>query len=190
MGFFSTIKRIFTGGDAAHKALIRELKGLPKDKLPEASGAGLHNLCLKYATTFVHEELNKPDSPFKNSHKSNFLQEMVIVNYWIVDKVLACKKKIIMEHLHNNYFKSFHVKDVEIEKNRLLNDRYAIYHQNWDDDIGDHKEFGLKVAENIYGEGKEYPGEIASCWIIFYTDSTIKKFENLRSALKSAKIKV
>lgn len=190
MGLVSIIKRILPGGDAAHKALIRELKGLPKDKLPEALSAGLHNLCLKYATEFVHEEINKPDSPFKNSHKSNFFHEMAIVNYWIVDKVLSGKKKTIMERLHNNYFKYFHIKDAETENNRLLNDRYAIYHQNWDDDIGDHKEFGLKVAENIYGEGKEYPGEIASFWIIFYTDSTIKKFENLRSALKSAKIKV
>jgi len=115
---------------------------------------------------------------------------MVIVNYWITDKVLADKKKTIMEHLHNNYFKYFHIKDIETEKDCLLNDRYAVYHLNWDEDIGDHKGFGLKVAENIYGKGNEHPGEIASFWIIFYTASTIKKFEDFRSALKSAKIKI
>jgi hypothetical protein len=183
------VKRLFYGKDALYKERIKKLKTVPKEQRRQEFGAIMHDLCVQCAADFVKDEFNKNDSPFKEIDAARLFHEIVVINYWIADKVMGGEKRILQGELHNNYFRHFEIEDAH-RKEKFLNERYAVYYDNWDDDIGDHKGFGLKAAGHIYGEEKEGLMDQASFWIVFYANDIMKRFFGIKKTCRFMRIKI
>jgi hypothetical protein len=174
-------ERVFSRGKAAQKESIRTLKGLPKEKLKQEMGLLFHDMCVKRATSFVKDELNKNDSPFKGVPKSRLFQEIMILNYWILDNAVSKNKKaVVLDEVYNKHFELFNVTFKREEELASLLERHRAYYDSWNEVTGHQDKFGLKAAEFIFDKNGDIPriAEV-SFWIISYTHSAMKAFRDM-----------
>lgn len=184
------VRKIIPGEYKKLYQQIRKIHDLPEDNRREQLATVLHNECVKAAGSFVQQELQKKDSPFLGADKTDFFHEIVALNFWVIDKTVAGKKKVIMTKLHEQYYKSFFFKGSFEEEMQFLHDRYKVYHEYWDEVTGHQDEYAEKVAVNIFGRDKTFPVPQVCFWIISYTFEMIDKYSDIRRLCRDAKIKI
>jgi hypothetical protein len=181
-------KRKITG---RHEALSREraerLRHMPKDQARRELGSILYELCVKHASEFVKDELQRGDSPFKGASSAALFHEMLAVTFWIVDREIGRGKKDLAADLHEHYFRSFSAHGTSPEeRNRALLEKYQQYEFEWDDVSGHQDEFGLLVAQNIFGPETSDRTRERTFWIINYTHDVMDDITLLKKECRQA----
>ncbi len=159
------------------KADIARLTALPSEQKEKELQSMFYELAFKDAAAFVYDNLRRSESPFSNLDRNIFFHEMLIINFWMMQKVFSKYKHDIAEKMHVHYFGS--LSDIA-ERKTALTPKFKTYNLCWDDYTGHHDEFGLKVGEILFGKEAIYPEKNVSFWIITYTDDSIKKYIKVR----------
>ncbi|MCI0469534.1 MAG: hypothetical protein L0Y62_05650 [Nitrospirae bacterium] len=186
MGIVKSIKKAFRKDGLVQERQLKTLQGLTKEQAEKRLGIILHELCVKYAVDFVKEQLNMGDTPFKGVSKSRFFHEVMLINFWMTDKVLGEKGKAVMDEIVRNYSGAFHISGVSGD----IPDRFSAYYNSWNEHTGHHDEFGIKASRNIFGRESDIPFAQASFWIISYADKTVKAITEFKKTCAAAGVKI
>lgn len=170
MKIITWLKRKLTG---RHEALSREqterIKRLPKEQARRELGGVLFELGVRHATEFVKDDLRRSDPPFKGVPAETVFHEILALTFWIMDKEVAGGDKALAAELHDHYFRSYHsLAGSPEERSRALGEKYKKYEREWDDVTGHQDEFGLCVAQNIFGPEVSQRTRERTFWIIRY----------------------
>jgi hypothetical protein len=170
-----------------HRRQLGALRALPDGERRDQLGTLFYDECVQQASDFIRAELQKNESPFKGVHRPTFFHELMAINLWAINKTFNGKKKELMEQLHRAYCRMFRI---PVQGNTAgvppsLAEKYSIYDASWNDITGFQDVFGLRAAENIFGEGAEFRSQEASFWIVFYTDEVMKEFTQMKSHCRS-----
>jgi hypothetical protein len=173
-----------------HEALSREqterIKLLPKDQARRELGAALFELAVRHATEFVKDDLQRSDAPFKGVPPEVVFHEIVALTFWVMDKEIAGGNKTLASELHDHYFRSFrNVACAREDRTRALSEKYKRYEQEWDDVTGHQDEFGLCVAQNIFGTENSERTRERTFWIIRYVHDIADDLSPLKMLFKS-----
>lgn len=185
MGVVKFIRKFFNNGGIIQKKKHLTLKDLSGEHLNQKLGSLFHDMCVKRAAGFVKDELNKNDSPFKGVPKSKLFQEIMILNYWILDNAVSkSKKAAVFDEVYSKYFELFNVTFKREEELASLLQRHRAYYDSWNEVTGHQDKFGLKAAEFIFDKNGDIPriAEV-SFWIISYTHSAMKAFRDMNKKL-------
>lgn len=174
MGALEYIKKIFIKKNLSKGKHPEGIKGFSKEDMDKSLNSLLYETCVKHAADFVKDELNRSDSPFSRLSRSKFFHEVMLINFWIIDKTLEEKQKTLQAEIHKKYLEYFRISEKGWDD--LVSERYKAYYESWDEHSGFHDEFGVKASENIFGRETGIPFARTSFWIITYTDKTIKAF--------------
>ena len=183
MGVLSKLRQIFIKEVGVEKDQLARLRQLPKDERNEEIGAILHERCVKAAAGFVQQELARQDSPFKELPKTDFFHEMLVLNFWIFEKLFDDKKRSIFDAMYSTYSSSFTWGWESSHKELLdsIREKHRRYHNNWDELTGHQDLFGEKVTGILFKATQGVPVAQTSYWIIDYTDRTLKKFQYIKN---------
>jgi len=170
MSIITWFQRKITG---RHHAMSREqaerIKRLPKDQARRELGAFLFELAVRHATEFVKDDLQRSDPPFKGVPPEAVYHEMLAVTFWIMDKEIAGGKKRLLPELHDHYIRSYrNVAGSPEALNKALSEKYKHYEYEWDDVKGHQDEFGLYVAQNLFGTEPSMRSRERTFWVIRY----------------------
>ena len=165
------------------KNQIARLRQLPKEERKAELGTILHEQCVKAAADFVQRELARKDSPFKDLPKTDFFHEMLVLNFWIFEKLFEGRKRTILDAMYRTYSNSFTWGWESSHKELLesIMEKHSKYHSNWDELTGHQDLFGEKVTEILFKTKEGVPVLQTSYWIIDYTDRTLKKFQYIKN---------
>lgn len=178
------LKTLFGKGQAIKESEIKRLKAMPADEREKDLQSLLYETAFQNAAAFVHDELKKAGL-FSGLERNHFFQEILIMNFWMMDKVFSKARRDLAEKMHQHYFGC--LPDVA-ERTVLLSRKFKTYYAAWDDYTGHHDEFGIKAGEALFGKEGTHPERQVSFWIISYTDESIKKYKQIRKALREADI--
>lgn len=180
-----SIRRVFKKDRPAEELQPGSMKRRSKAKCKKKPGILLLEFCIKHASDFVKEERGKGDSPFREIPILRFFHEMMMINFWIVDKTLSQGGEILMSEVYSKYLEHFISPEKDFED--AVSVRFRAYNNTWNDHTGHHDEFGIKASQNIFGRGTNIPFPQTSFWIITYADRTMKTFKKL---CKAGEIKI
>jgi hypothetical protein len=178
------LKTFFGKGQPLTEAEIKRLKAVPAEERDTELRSLLYEVAFQNAATFVHDELKKKGL-FSGLERDHFFQEILMLNFWMMDKVFSKIRKDLAEKMHHHYFAS--LPDIA-DRTASLPKKFKTYYGAWDEYTGHHDEFGKKVCEALFGKGSAYPERQVSFWIISYADDSIKKYKKIRKALREAEI--
>jgi hypothetical protein len=170
MKIITWFKRKVTG---RHDAMTREqaerIKRMPKDQARRELGTFLFELAVRHATEFVKDDLQRMDPPFKGVPPEAVFHEMLAVTFWIMDNEVGGGKKMLAAELHDHYIRSYRNVAVSPEAlNKELGEKYRRYASEWDDVMGHQDEFGLCVAQNLFGTEPSIRTRERTFWVIRY----------------------
>jgi hypothetical protein len=186
MGIISLIKRLLP---SRRRALLSRIKDLPAGRRLAELGAVFYNACLERAVQFVQDHIARLDSPFRGVPRERFFHEVMAVNFWVVERLLAGKQASLMERIYGIYESSFPVpRNGSGNVSGGLAKRHAVYSASWNDVTGHQDVFGLRVAEQIFGPGRTFPVPEASFWIISYTHEVMDDLAALIRLCRGMKI--
>jgi hypothetical protein len=173
-----------------HEALSREqterIKRLPKDQARRDLGAALFELAVRHATEFVKDDLQRSDPPFKGVPPETVFHEMLALTFWIMDKEIAGGNKALAAELHDHYFRSYrNVAGSPEDRGKALDEKYKRYEYEWDDITGHQDEFGLCVAQNIFGAENSERTRERTFWIIRYVHDIADDLLPLKKLFKA-----
>jgi len=171
------LKKLMGKDSVIKKADINRLTAMQPEEREKELQSLFYELAFKDAAAFVYENLRRSDSPFSSLDRNLFFHEMLIMNFWMMQKVFSKYIKNLAEKMHIHYFGS--LSDID-ERSAALKPKLKTYNLCWDEYTGHHDEFGLKVGENLFGKDAQYPERNVSFWIITYTDDNIKKYKKVR----------
>ena len=178
------LKTLIGKGQVIKESELKRLKAMPADEREKDLQSLLYETAFQNAAAFVHDELKK-SGLFSGLGRDHFFQEILIMNFWMMDKVFSKIRKDLAERMHHHYFGC--MPDIA-ERTALLSKKFKTYYSAWDDYTGHHDEFGIKVGEALFGKESKHPERQASFWIISYADDSIKKFKKIRKELREADI--
>jgi len=187
MRIITWFKRKLTG---RHEAMTREqaerIKRLPKEQARRELGVFLFDSGVRHATEFVKDELRRSDSPFKGVPPEAVFHEMLALTFWIMDKDVAGGEKTLAAELHDHYIRSYRtLAGSPEERTRALNEKYQKYEREWDDVTGHQDEFGLCVAQNIFGTEASQRTRERTFWIIRYAHDIADDCSPLKKTFRS-----
>jgi hypothetical protein len=173
-----------------HDALSREqaerIKQLPKEQARRDLGAALFELAVRHATEFVKDDLQRSDPPFKGVPPEAVFHEILALTFWIMDKEIAGGNRMLTAELHDHYFRSFrNVAGSPEERGKALSEKYKRYEYEWDDVTGHQDEFGLCVAQNIFGNETSARSRERTFWIIRYVHDIADDLSPLKKLFKA-----
>jgi len=173
-----------------HEALSREqterIKRLPREQARRELGTALFELAVRHATEFVKDDLQRSDPPFKGVPPEAVFHEILALSFWIMDKEIADGNKTLTAELHDHYFRSYrNVAGSSEERRKALDEKYKRYEYEWDDVTGHQDEFGLCVAENIFGAENSERTRERTFWIIRYVHDLADDLSPLKELFKS-----
>lgn len=171
------LKKLVGKESIIKKADINRLTAMQPEQREKELHLLLYELAFKDAAAFVYENLRRSESSFSKLDRNLFFHEMLIVNFWMMQKVFSTYMKDIANKMHLHYFGA--LSDIN-ERKAALAPKLKAYNLCWDEFTGHHNEFGLKVGEHLFGKDAQYPDKNVSFWIITYTDDCIKKYKNMR----------
>ncbi|MBI5074124.1 MAG: hypothetical protein HZB62_02975 [Nitrospirae bacterium] len=171
------LKKLVGRGSVVKKADIARLAALPSDQREQELRSLFYELAFKDAAAFVYDSLRRSESPFSGLERNAFFHEILIMNFWMMQKVFSKYMKDLAEKMHMHYFGS--LSDIS-ERKAALTPKLKAYSLCWDEFTGHHDEFGLKAGEILFGKGSSYPEKNVSFWIITYADDSIKKYKKAR----------
>jgi hypothetical protein len=178
------LKTLFGKGEVIKESEIKRLQAMPADEREKDMQSLLYETAFQNAATFVHDELRK-SGLFSRLGRDHFFQEILILNFWMMDKVFSKVRKDLAEKMHQHYFGC--LPDIA-ERTAALSKKFKTYYAAWDDYTGHHDEFGKKAGEVLFGKEGTYPERQVSFWIISYADDSIKKYKKIRKAFREAEI--
>ncbi len=171
------LKKIIGRGSIIKKADIDRLSALQADQREKELQSMLYEIAFKDAAAFVYDNLKRSESAFSGLDRNVFFHEILIMNFWMMQKVFSKYMKDLAEKMHMHYFGS--LSDISERKTALI-PKLKAYSLCWDEYTGHHDEFGLKVGEFLFGKGSSYPEKNVSFWIITYADESIKKYKKAK----------
>jgi hypothetical protein len=185
MGILGTLKDLLRDKWALEKEQVESLLQLSPEDKKIRIGAMLHETCVRNAAEFVQQELGRKDSPFRTLGKTDFFHEMLILNFWMVDKLF--RKEGVLEAVCRTYSTSFdwgpELCHEELVKS--IRERHGQYTATWSDETGFQNAFGEKVTEMLFGKKEGIRVRESSYWIISYTDKTLKGFKQMKKHIKN-----
>ncbi|MBI5632045.1 MAG: hypothetical protein HZA15_00970 [Nitrospirae bacterium] len=171
------LKKLIGKESVMKKADIDRLSAMPPEQKEQELQSLFYELAFKDAAAFVYDGLSRSESPFSSLDRNAFFHEILIMNFWMMQKVFSKYIKDLAEKMHMHYFGS--LSDIA-ERKAALKPKLKTYSLCWDEYTGHHDEFGLKVGEILFGKGAAYPEKNVSFWIITYADDSIKKYKKAR----------
>lgn len=171
------LKKLVGRDSVIKKADVDRLLALPPDQREQELQALFYELAFKDAAAFVYDSLRRSESPFSGLERNVFFHEILIMNFWMMQKVFSKYMKGLADKMHTHYFGS--LSDIN-ERKAALSPKLKTYSLCWDEFTGHHDEFGLKVGEYLFGKDVSYPEKNVSFWIITYADESIKKYKKAR----------
>jgi len=187
MRIITWFKRKLTG---RHDAMTSEhadrIKRLPKEQARRELGTFLFEIGVQQATEFVKDELRRSDSPFKGVPPEVVFHEMLALAFWVMDKNVAGGEKTLAAELHDHYIRSYRTPaGSPEERTRALGEKYKRYEREWDDVTGHQDEFGLCVAQNIFGDDASQRTRERTFWIIQYAHAVADECSPLKKMFRS-----
>lgn len=178
------IKKILGKDMVVSSAELDHLKGLSPEKVQDELGSLLSKICIDLSADFVKSELVRAESPFGSLDKSDFFHEMLIMNFWIVDKVFSKH----MKHLSGIVLARCQVLFPHSgEKFALVPDRFRRYYDSWDDHTGHQDLFAQEAGKILFGD-TPYMEKQAAFWLIIYADKTVKALKKVRKACREREL--
>ena len=156
----------------------------PEQRLAEL-GVVLHDLCVRRAERFVQEELRRAESPFRDLPGSDLFHEMLVLNFWVFERLFKGKKPALMDHLYRRYTVSF-VWGRESSHQELMDSvrgKFRTYDQAWDDYSGHQDVFARQVIGIVFGGQQIAAASQAAFWLISHTDRTMKDFAEIKKSV-------
>ena len=161
------------------------LAGLAPDARRAELGVVLHELCVRTAARFVEEESRRADSPFSDLPRSDLFHEMLVMNYWVLERLFRDRWPELMAHLCRRYAESF-VWGRESPPDELaaaLRAKSRGYDSAWDDYTGHQDAFARQAIDVIFGGRQVAAAPQAAFWLISYADRTMKDFSEVRGSV-------
>ncbi|MHB8880050.1 MAG: hypothetical protein ACYC69_00915 [Thermodesulfovibrionales bacterium] len=184
MAILDFIKGLFKKEEALVKKSVQELMRLAPEERDSRIRDFLYQFCFDNAAKFVHEELHRAGSPFVCLPRDHFFNEMLLMNFWMVDKVFRKYKPGLAAELHLRYYGVLPNMPDRVSE---LARRFKTYYNEWDDYTGHQDLFGMKVGELLFGSKHGYSGTEVSFWVISYSDEAVTSLKKIRKAYRDAK---
>lgn len=176
------LKKIIGKGPVIDKRVLDRLAGMTETQKDEELQSMLYEMAFQNAVRFTYDELKK-QGHFSGLDRNTFFNEMLLVNFWMMEKVFSKYRPGIAKKMHLHYFGL--LPDMA-ERYAALMSRFRTYNLCWDEFTGHHDEFGLEVGKNLFGNEAVYPEKTVSFWLISYTDESIKRYKKVRKELREA----
>jgi len=179
------IKAFFAQERGLSRDQIAALGRLPLENRRAELGVVLHDLCVKTAARFVEEEHRRADSPFGDLPKSDLFHEMLVMNFWVFERLFKGKKQALMDHLYRHYRVSF-VWGRESSRKELMDSvrgKFRTYDTAWDDHSGHQDVFARQAIGIIFGGQQLAAAPQAAFWLISHADRTMKDFAEVKKSV-------
>lgn len=184
------VRRVFAGRPRLERDLFQELACLPHgERLPRLAEF-LHDRCVESAGRFVTEEHNRAYSPFRSVSQSRLFQELLIVNFWILETAFAARGADLMSLVFNRYGCTYvWVRDASRERMlESMQERFRVYTASWNEITGHQDQFGECATDFVFGGRPETEGAQAAFWLISHADRTMKYFDAVAASLNRARL--
>lgn len=191
MGALDFIKGLLSGKERGLREQVRRISSLSGADAERELGLILYNICVESASSFVNQELNRGDSPFRGLQKHGFFHEIALLTFWLAEKAVIGNRKNITEEIRRNYLKSINFHLAHDDGHDAFHSRYKSYYSTWDDVTGHQDLFGMKAAGYIFEEIKEESNRPdITFWLIVYSDDTLKKLMRFKRLLKKSRVRL
>jgi hypothetical protein len=179
------IKSFFASQKGLPRAQVEELERLPAAERLARLGFALHDRCVKEAARFVEEEHRRPDSPFNGLPRTDLFHEMLVMNFWILERILKGKRPTLLERAYRHYSASFiwGRESPQQELMAALRGKFRIYDRSWDDHTGHQDVFARQAIGIIFGDQECAEPAQAAFWLITHADRTMKDFAEVRKSV-------
>jgi hypothetical protein len=185
MAILDFIKGLFKKEEDLAQKSVQKLMALAQEERDSGIRDFLYQFCFDNAAKFVHEEMHRQGSPFVDLPRDHFFNEILTMNFWMVDKVFKKHKPGLAAELHQRYFDLL---PDAAEAAEVMVKRFKAYYDEWDDYSGHQDLFGMNAGELLFNSKSGYPGNVVSFWIISYADEAIKSLKKIRKAYTEANI--
>jgi len=158
----------------------------------EGLGGLVHRLCVEYAADFVQEQLRRgPNSHFSGLDRGRFFHEMLILDYWLADRVVGGKDKSLLGEMQRQYLSSFHHLSGAEGNGDLahVEERFRAFSDTWDDVTGHQDIFAEKFAEYLFAGDMNFDGPSVAFWVITHACEVDKKVRDFRLICKELGIR-
>jgi hypothetical protein len=185
MGILGTLRDFMRDKNALEKEQVESLLQLSVEDRNDKIGVLLYDTCVRNAACFVQQELGKEDSPFRALNKTDFFHEILVLNFWMVNKLF--RKETILDSLCRTYSKSFDW-GLELCREELIKsigDKHVQYTATWSDETGFQNAFGEQVTEILFGRKVGIRVHESSYWIISHTDRALKGFSQIKKQIRN-----
>lgn len=189
MGIVTLIKQLLP---SKRRERLARVRGLSAGQQPDELGSVFYTECLDHAVQFVQQQIARgDDSPFRGVQRDRFFHEVLALDFWVLDKVLAGKHGPLMERVFEVYGRSFPgARRAGAGAPDWIADRFAAYTATWDDVTGHQDEFGKKAGEHIFPSGQVFSVPETSFWIIEHAHEALDDFREVRDLCRSMKIRI
>lgn len=191
MGLLGWI-RLHNRDNRAIREELQKITNLPDESRIEKLGGLLHHLCVEYAAGFVQEQLRRgKDSQFLELDKGRFFHEMLLLNYWLVDRVMGGKDKTLLNEIQKQYLLSFHhLSGAEAADDLAhVEARFRDFTYTWDDVTGHLDIFAEKFAEYLFAGEKNYHLPSVAFLVITHATDTEKKLRDFKTICRELHIR-
>lgn len=180
------LKRKLTGRhQAMGRAQAERLISLRKEQARKELGAFLFELAVHHVTEFVKDDLRRSERAFRGVPAEKVFHEMLAVAFWVMDNEMAGGKSALLPELHEGYFRTYrNAAGSPEERGRALAEKYGRYAEEWDDHTGHQDEFGLCVAQNLFGEEPSVLTRSRCFWIIRFAHDVADDIAPVRAAFR------
>lgn len=191
MALLDLVRRLVSRTEREQHAKCLNLLALAhdRDRQRRETAAYLYNLCFHRTGAFIQEETRKRESPFSGASNAVLFHEILPMTFWLMDKKLFSGKKTLLPAVHEIYFHNFHSSEPAETRTEELQKRYRVYGKEWDEISGHQDEFGLAVAQAIFGAEENIRTRERVFWIIWYADDLTKLFGRMKKIWKAAGFK-
>ena len=179
------IKTLFGRTKGLSPEQMAALAGLAPDARRAELGVVLHELCVRTAARFVEEESRRADSPFSDLPRSDLFHEMLVMNYWVFERLFKRRWPELTTHLYRRYADSF-VWARESSPDELLavlRTKSRTYDDAWDEYTGHQNAFARQAIGILFGGRQVAAAPQAAFWLISYADRTMKDFAEVRGCV-------
>ena len=185
-GVLNRIRSVFAGERGLPRSQVERLGRLPPGERLAGVGAALHDLCVTTAARFVEEEHRRADSPFGGLPKTDLFHEMLVMNFWALERLFKGRRRALMDQVYDRYSTSF-VWGWESGRTDLVDSmraKFTAYDEAWDDYSGHQDGFARQALAIIFGGTPVAEAPRAAFWLISYADRTMKDFTEVGKSVK------
>ncbi|GAB4482437.1 MAG: hypothetical protein OHK006_00840 [Thermodesulfovibrionales bacterium] len=191
MGLIDWI-RTRTGDNVHIRADIAKIRDLPGNTQIERMGAFMHHVCVECAARFVQDEQRRgKDSIFAGLDHRHFFHEMLLLNYWLANRMLGGKDGLLLGEMQKHYLVSFHHLSGKEKADDLshMHERFAAFDDTWDDVTGHQDIFAEKFMSYLVPDVSGHVKNSVGFWIISHAFEARKKFRDIRMICKDLQVR-